>query len=361
MGQQRHAVADRGKIRVTMHHSELTNLVQRGPRVRFGRVHVYNNLYRSAAAHPGAAAAGSPPANDTAHPEGGPSKGAPIVSGRAWRAMPVRRPWRALIALAVCLGALPVIAVSHQAYAATPIHVYVAGDSTASTYPASASPRTGWGQALPVFLNSRAAVVMNVAKSGASSKSFIDLGRLDHILGLITEGDYLLISFGHNDAKSGDAARYTIPATTYKSHLSQYIDKARAKGAKPVLITPVERRRFTRAGAPSHGRYPAAMAELAAAKGVPLIDLTAASMRLWNEQGVEGTKKHFMVLPAGKYANYPGGITDNTHFQAYGAIQVARLIARSLHSRAVIPAAGFQKLDDPIPTSAIVRPAKAPY
>jgi pectate lyase len=42
-------VADRGKIRVTMHHSEITNLIQRGPRVRFGQVHVYNNLYRSSA------------------------------------------------------------------------------------------------------------------------------------------------------------------------------------------------------------------------------------------------------------------------------------------------------------------------
>lgn len=41
--------ADRGKIRVTMHHSEPTNLIQRGPRVRFGQVHVYNNLYRSTA------------------------------------------------------------------------------------------------------------------------------------------------------------------------------------------------------------------------------------------------------------------------------------------------------------------------
>jgi pectate lyase len=39
-------VADRGKLRVTMHHNELTDLVQRGPRVRFGQAHVYNNLYR---------------------------------------------------------------------------------------------------------------------------------------------------------------------------------------------------------------------------------------------------------------------------------------------------------------------------
>ncbi|MEU4245588.1 rhamnogalacturonan acetylesterase [Actinoplanes sp. NPDC026619] len=275
------------------------------------------------------------------------------------------RRWGVLGAAAVSLGVLLVAGWSHsatEAYAATPVHIYVAGDSTASTYTTSQSPRTGWGQALPVFFNSNA-VVVNVAKSGASSKSFIDLGRLDHILGLIKSGDYLLISFGHNDEKIDDPTRYTEPSTTYKSYLSQYIDKARAKGAKPVLITPVERRHFNSAGVitPSHGLYPAAMTELAAAKSVPLIDLTGSSTRLWNAQGVEGTKNYFMVLPAGKYANYPDGITDNTHFQAYGGIQVARLIARSLNSQAIVPAADFQKLDDSIPTSSIVWPATAPY
>jgi pectate lyase len=39
-------IADRGKIRVTLHHNEFTDLVQRAPRVRFGQVNVYNNLYR---------------------------------------------------------------------------------------------------------------------------------------------------------------------------------------------------------------------------------------------------------------------------------------------------------------------------
>jgi pectate lyase len=37
---------DRGKLRVTLHHNLWQNLGQRTPRVRFGQVHVYNNLYR---------------------------------------------------------------------------------------------------------------------------------------------------------------------------------------------------------------------------------------------------------------------------------------------------------------------------
>lgn len=243
------------------------------------------------------------------------------------------------------------------ASAATPVHVFVAGDSTASTYLSSQAPRTGWGQALPVFLTS-GAVAANEALSGASSKSFIDLGRLDRILSRIKRGDYLLISFGHNDEKKEDPARYTEPSTTYKSYLSQYIDKSRAKGAKPVLVTSVERRRFTSAGtiSPTHGAYPAAMRELAVAKGVPLVDLTASSTTLFNRAGVEGTKKYFMQLKAGQYPNYPDGVEDNTHFQAAGAIEVARLVAIALRNRKVLPSGSFRQLTSTVPPSSIVWP-----
>ncbi|MCE6998356.1 rhamnogalacturonan acetylesterase [Saccharothrix sp. S26] len=249
-----------------------------------------------------------------------------------------------------------------SASAATPVSFYIAGDSTASTYVSSLAPRAGWGQALPVFLTS-GAVAVNVAKSGASSKSFIDLGRLDHILARIKPGDYLLISFGHNDEKIEDPARYTEPSTTYKSYLSQYIDKSRAKGAKPVLLTPVERRRFTSAGvvSPTHGAYPAAMRELAAAKRVPLIDLTASSTASWNRAGVEGTKKHFLHLAAGQHPNYPDGVADNTHFQAFGAIEVARLVATALRGQGIAPPTHFRQLTSTIPAGSITWPSTAPY
>jgi lysophospholipase L1-like esterase len=268
----------------------------------------------------------------------------------------------ALTGGAAALSIVPLAGAGVHASAATPVHVYIAGDSTASTYVSSQAPRAGWGQALPVFLTSSAAVV-NVAKSGASSKSFIDQGWLDHILAGIKRGDCLLISFGHNDEKIDDPTRYTEPSTTYKRYLAQYIDKSRAKGAFPVLVTSVERRHFNSAGviSPSHGAYPAAMRELAAAKGVPLIDLTASSTALWNRVGVEGTKRYFMILKAGQYPNYPNGSQDNTHFQAFGAIEVARLVATALHNQGVLPSADFRRLTDTIPTSAVVWPATAPH
>src|SRR3954463_5477085 len=149
---------------------------------------------------------------------------------------------RAFLTGAGAIGALAVTAPAYlagSASAATTVKGYVTGDSTASTYPKASAPRTGWGQALPVFLTSAAAVV-NKAKSGASSKSFVDSGLLTPVLNAITTGDILLISFGHNDEKTDDPARYTDPATTFKTYLSKFVDGAKAKGAIPVLVTPVE-------------------------------------------------------------------------------------------------------------------------
>ena len=205
--------------------------------------------------------------------------------------------------------------------------IFVAGDSTAATYAVADVPRAGWGQALPVFLRPETRVV-NEALSGASSKSFADLGRLDRILTQIRPGDLLLISFGHNDEKIEDPARGTDPWTTFQDYLRRYLDGARAADARPVLVTPVERRRFTAAGEPylSHGEYPDAMRALATATRTPLIDLTALSFALWGSLGPEATKDHFLWLDAGESPNYPVGVSDNTHFQAHGAIEVARLV-----------------------------------
>jgi lysophospholipase L1-like esterase len=212
--------------------------------------------------------------------------------------------------------------------------VFVAGDSTAATYATADVPRAGWGQALPVFLRPGIAVV-NGALSGASSKSFADLGRLDLILAAIRPGDTLVVSFGHNDEKIDDPARYTEPWTTFQDYLRLYLDGARAAHAHPILVTPVERRRFTADGVPylSHGDYPDAMRALAHETRTQLIDLTASSFALWSALGPEKTKDYFLWLDPGESPNYPDGVVDNTHFQAHGAIEVARLVARTLEGR----------------------------
>ncbi|WP_432138290.1 MULTISPECIES: rhamnogalacturonan acetylesterase [unclassified Streptomyces] len=229
--------------------------------------------------------------------------------------------------------------------------LYIAGDSTAAQKYADAAPETGWGMALPFFLHKNLPVA-NHAVNGRSSKSFYDEGRLDAILAAIRPGDFLLIQFGHNDEKSADPTRYTEPWSTYQDHLRLYVDGARARGARPVLATSVERRRFDADGnaRTTHGDYPAAMRALAEQEGVALLDIEALSLALWQELGAEETKKYF---------NWTATEQDNTHFNPPGAIAVARLAARELLRTRVLEPCDVRRLDDDVPESWITWPARS--
>ncbi|WP_330303672.1 MULTISPECIES: rhamnogalacturonan acetylesterase [unclassified Streptomyces] len=226
--------------------------------------------------------------------------------------------------------------------------LYIAGDSTAAQKYADAAPETGWGMAFPFFLHAELEVA-NHAVNGRSSKSFVDEGRLDVILEAIRPGDFLLIQFGHNDEKSADPTRYTEPWTTYQDYLRQYVEGARARGARPVLGTSVERRKFDADGnaVPTHGDYPAAMRALAEEEHVALLDIQSLSLALWQKLGVEETKKYF---------NWTETEQDNTHFNPPGAIAVARLVAAELLHRRVLTPRDVRRLDEEIPESWITWP-----
>ncbi|MET9154302.1 rhamnogalacturonan acetylesterase [Streptomyces griseoflavus] len=226
--------------------------------------------------------------------------------------------------------------------------LYLAGDSTAAQKYADAAPETGWGTALP-FLLHRHLGVANHAVNGRSSKSFVDEGRLGPILDAIRPGDLLLVQFAHNDEKTADPTRYTEPWTTYQEYLRRYLDGARARGARPVLATPAERRRFDADGRalPSHGEYPAAMRALARRERVPLLDVQTLSLALWQELGAEETKKYF---------NWTASEQDNTHFNPPGAIAVARLVARELLRTRVLAPRDVRRLDAEIPPAWITWP-----
>ncbi|WP_405909307.1 rhamnogalacturonan acetylesterase [Streptomyces sp. NBC_00828] len=247
------------------------------------------------------------------------------------------------------LAAVPLAAASASPAAArTRRTLYIAGDSTAAQKCADAAPETGWGTALPFFLREDLAVA-NHAVNGRSSKSFVDEGRLDVVLGAIRPGDLLLVQFGHNDEKSADPVRYTEPWTTYQDYLRLYVDGARARGARPVLATSVERRKFDADGnaVPTHGDYPASVRALAADEGVALLDIQAQSLALWQRLGVEETKKYF---------NWTATEQDNTHFNPPGAIAVARMVAAGLLHRRVLAPRDVRRLGEEIPESWITWP-----
>jgi lysophospholipase L1-like esterase len=214
---------------------------------------------------------------------------------------------------------------------AVPI-VYIAGDSTVMTYKSGYNlfPQEGWGGRLPDYFTT-GVTFANKAIGGRSTKSFVDEGRLTDILNQILPGDYLFIQFGHNDGSS-DPALHTDPATTYKTYLSMYIDGAVQHGAIPVLVTPMGRRNYG-----SDGKFindfvdrSNAMKQLATAKGCKLIDLNAKSIAFYNSIGVAQTGNVFLWLPVGLYPNFPNGVSDNTHFQEYGAAELAALVTQGI-------------------------------
>ncbi|MBB6634461.1 fibronectin type III domain-containing protein [Cohnella thailandensis] len=206
--------------------------------------------------------------------------------------------------------------------------VYIAGDSTVQTYDPYWKPQAGWGQMISRYFSSDIAF-SNQSIGGRSSKSFLLEGRLDTILRSIKPNDYFLIQFGHNDATISIPERYASPAD-FKGYLKTYIEGARQRGATPILVTPVGRRDYnadTGLFNVSFPEYVAAMKELAAELNVPLVDLSTLSREYYNTIGPEGTLAVFLHVPAGVYGAFPSGSEDNTHFQEYGAIQIARLLS----------------------------------
>jgi lysophospholipase L1-like esterase len=163
------------------------------------------------------------------------------------------------------------------------IKVVVIGDSTVATNPAD-SPQYGWGQLLQQHFTC-AVAVDNHARNGRSSKSFIDEGLWAKALEL--KPNYVFVQFGHNDCPGKGPKLETVPGTTYKDYLRQYIDESRAIGAEVVLVTSMERRKFDADGRIKQDLkpYSEAAKEVAKEKGVFVIDLHDYSVGLLEKLG----------------------------------------------------------------------------
>ena len=210
------------------------------------------------------------------------------------------------------------------------IRVFMAGDSTMSIKDPKAYPETGWGLPFVQFWDSTVTIV-NLAKNGRSTKTFISEGLWKMITDQASEGDYVFIQFGHNDEAKEKVERYTTP-DEYKANLVKFISETRGKKANPILMTPVTRRRFDSTGKimETHEIYSALVREVALAQKVPLIDLDKKTQELLQQFGKENSKWLFLQLNAGEHPNYPEGRNDNTHFNELGARLVAQLVLKEI-------------------------------
>ncbi len=224
------------------------------------------------------------------------------------------------------------------------ITVFVAGDSTVTDQ--AREPYAGWAQMLPRFFRAGVAI-SNQAESGLALFSFERQKRLEKVLSMMHPGDYLFIQFGHNDQK--DKRPEAGPFTTYKANLGRFIVAARGKGGLPVLVTPMERRRFDAAGQPQPtlADYAAAVRQVGAEQRVPVIDLHALSLQLYAALGPEKSTRAFVFYPAGAFPGQEKRLEDNTHHNAYGAYELARCIVEGIRSQ--VPALAAYLAEDARP------------
>ena len=189
-------------------------------------------------------------------------------------------------------------------------------------------PWASWGQMIPRFFDAEVCFA-NYAESGECADTFIRAGRLKKALSQMKPGDYMFMEFGHNDQKQkgpGRGAYYSF-ATSLKT----FIDEVRQCGGHPVLVTPTCRRAFKDGKIqPTHADYPDAVHWVAEREQVPLIDLQEMTRILFEALGEEGSKRAFVHYPAGTYPGQDKVLADNTHFNPYGAYQIARCVIEGM-------------------------------
>ncbi len=209
--------------------------------------------------------------------------------------------------------------------------IFMAGDSTMQFNDYSTFPQVGWAQVFVEFVK-RDVAVRNYAKNGRSTKSFIEEGRLDEIMELISEGDFLFVQFGHNDQKIQDPSRYTNAFGTYQENLKKFIDAARSKKAIPVLLSSVYRRTFIDGVLADnvHFDYPEAMRQLCEKENVLYIDVCEETRKILAQLGDEKSKKLYMNFDASEHPLYAKETNDNTHLRYDGGFMVSKIVAEAL-------------------------------
>ncbi len=223
--------------------------------------------------------------------------------------------------------------------------LFLVGDSTMADKPViPANPERGWGQLLPLYFKNGVRIE-NHAVNGRSSRSFIDERRWATVTNALRPGDYVVIQFGHNDEKKNDTNRYTEPFSSFKTNLARFVSESRAHGATPILATPVARRKFDDHGSlmDTHGDYVPATRQVAQEQQVPLLDLNRRSTELLAQLGPESSKRLYDWIPAGEFERDPKGLSDDTHFNAYGASRMCDLAVVDIKTNAPALAAWLKQ------------------
>ena len=139
-----------------------------------------------------------------------------------------------------------------------------------------------------------------------------------------------MVQFAHNDQKPG-----AVSLPDYKATMEKFIADAKDRGVTVILVTAMNRRKFDDAGkiVNTLADYPQTTRDVAAEQHVALIDLNAMSKTLFEAMGPDGTLKAFVHFPANSFPGQAEELKDDTHFNPYGAYELARCIVNSIREQ----------------------------
>jgi lysophospholipase L1-like esterase len=237
---------------------------------------------------------------------------------------PIGHPISRRTGLAICAAFSLLLAACATPASRGPATLFIAGDSTAATYTNTDKNQQGWGALLQPFFDPAKLTVVNAARGGRSSRTFITEGHWEQMLADVRAGDFVIIQFGHNDAGALNQeppgstrplrARGTIPGIGEESeeidnvvtgkhetvhsfgwYLRKMIADTRAKGATPILMT------LTRTNTWKDGRIscPSDTYRLwdwqTARNGkVAIVDLSRIIADRYQREGAEGVTAQFI-------------------------------------------------------------------
>jgi rhamnogalacturonan acetylesterase len=206
--------------------------------------------------------------------------------------------------------------------------LFVVGDSTANN---NAGGARGWGDPFVSYFDASKINVLNRARAGRSSRTFLTEGLWDKVLADMKPGDFVLIQFGHNDAgpvNDASRARGSLPGLgeetveidnmlthkhevvhTYGWYVRKFIADAKARGARPIVLS-LTVRNIWKDGQVERGpgHYGQWAAEIAKSQGVPFVALTDIIADEYEKLGQEKVKElfgpdHTHTSPAGAELN----------------------------------------------------------
>src|SRR5262247_917893 len=193
--------------------------------------------------------------------------------------------------------------------------LFLIGDSTVRNGAGDgANKQWGWGEPIVAYFDPAKIAVLNRARGGRSSRTFLTEGLWEQVLSAMKPGDFVLIQFGHNDGgpiNDNSRARGTIKGVgeeteeidniltkkhevvhSYGWYLRKYVADAKSKGATPVICSPVPRK-IWKEGRISRDQYARWAEEVAKAEKVGFIDLNEIIARQYEAMGVEKVEPLF--------------------------------------------------------------------